>query len=222
MVSLILRDAVTATNIPRDTPAVAGYIDGIYVWSLADWALFPSAAKITIAVHPEHAADALDVESGDAVPGDIPGWIARFNQPARRAPTIYCSRSAWPACKAVVGEVRVDWWISTLDGTTDVPGAAVVQYETNGRYDESLILDPGWIATEVPDVATIGQKRATIFNFRVSAFGEWPPDQASVDAYAQKIADDYGNVEAVLTELLDVYKANGGKPLWRAQIPPPM
>lgn len=67
-------------------------------------------------------------------------------------------------------------------------------------------------------MATMGQKRATIFNFRVAAFGEWPPNQESIDYAAAQIADDYSNVEQVLTDMLNTYKANGGKPLWRDQI----
>ncbi|HEV3129606.1 MAG TPA: CHAP domain-containing protein [Solirubrobacteraceae bacterium] len=69
-------------------------------------------------------------------------------------------------------------------------------------------------------MATIGQKRADIENFRVAAFGEWPPDLPSVDAYAVKIADDFGNVLEVHQELLNDYIAGGGKPLWRSQLPP--
>lgn len=93
------------------------------------------------------------------------------------------------------------WW-----GTHDFDGIGV---------DESIADD--WFLG-VENMATLGQKRATIFTFRVAAFGEWPPNQAAVDAYAAEIADDYGNVEEVLTRLLDDYRKNGGHPLWRSNI----
>jgi hypothetical protein len=140
-----MRDSTRAGLIPPSTPVVAGYADGLYAWSAADWALFPNAVKLSIAVHPEHAGDILDVERGDATPEDIPGWADRFSRPPRRAPTVYCSRSAWLECQKAAGLRRIDWWISTLDGTTSVVGAVAVQFADFGGFDESVILEPSWV-----------------------------------------------------------------------------
>lgn len=154
---MIMRDSTRAGLIPPGTPVVAGYGDGIYAWSAADWALFPRAVKLSIVVNAEHAGDILDVERYDATPEDIPGWCERFDRPGRRAPTIYCSRSAWLDCQRAAGVRRVDWWISTLDGTTSVAGAVAVQYADHGGwYDESTILDPTWLGSFTQEDETVG------------------------------------------------------------------
>jgi hypothetical protein len=143
---LVMRDSVNASLIPTDTPVVAGYGDGLYMWSSSDWARFPNSITLSIVVDPAHQGDVLDVETGDAAPSDVPGWCDRFNRPQRRCPTVYVNRSNWAACRAAVGNRRVDWWVSTLDGTQQVPGAVAVQYTDTGAYDESVILDPTWVA----------------------------------------------------------------------------
>ena len=158
--TLLLRDSIDAPLIPRDTPVVAGYGDGAYIWSPAWkasggfpagvnwWDLFPAAVKLVIVVDAAHAGDVLDVESGAASPADVPGWCDRFNRPARRAPSIYCNRSTWPLVQQAVGGRQVDYWIATLDGTTAIPGAVAVQYIDLGAYDESVIHDPSWVGLE--------------------------------------------------------------------------
>jgi hypothetical protein len=89
-----MRDSVNGHLIPPGTPVVAGYADGIYAWSQDMWDAHPDAVHLSIAVHPDHQADILDVERFDATPADVPGWIDRFSRPARRRPTVYCARSA--------------------------------------------------------------------------------------------------------------------------------
>src|SRR4029077_21203424 len=199
---MLMRDSVTASKIPPLTPVVAGYADGLYAWSAADWALFPTAVKISIAVHPDHQGDVLDVETGDAVPADIPGLCTRFNRPGRRAPTVYCSRSAWPACKAVAGDTRIDWWISTLDGTQDVPGAVAVQYETTGAYDESIIHDLTWVTPEVPGM-DMNTARGIAYDLLAALLGygpDTPQITEAIEAYAVQIM---GNVEGGISGLIE-------------------
>ena len=149
--TLLLRDSINAPLIPKDTPVVAGYGDGKYIWSPSwldgsNWFdLFPASLHLVIVVNAAHAGDVLDVETGDATPADVPGWCDRFNRPGRRAPTIYCDRNTWPLVQQAVGNRRVDYWIGTLDGTKVVPGAVAVQYVDTGAYDESIIQDPAWV-----------------------------------------------------------------------------
>lgn len=220
-----MRDSVNAWGIPPGTPVVAGYADGLYAWSSVDWALHADAVRLSIAVDPAHQADILDVERYDAVPTDVPGWCDRFNRPGRRAPTIYCNRSSWPACKAAAAGRTVDWWVSTLDGTVDVPGAVAVQFTDVGPYDESVILDGDWAGVPAyPGLqsitapftggspVTLDAARALIWLFRVMLFGPLtlsePNAQAAVDGYASRIAGGE-NPEAVLTELLTVAQRDG-------------
>ena len=130
-------------------------------------------------------------------------------------------------------------WGANMGGTKDAGHVAIVRAvepltvaESNwnvplqpdvrvvSAYSQSGIIGYILPQQQEADVATIGQKRATIFNFRLAAFGEWPPDQASIDTYAGMIDDIYSNVEDVLTRMEQDYTRAGGKPTWRANLPP--
>jgi hypothetical protein len=170
MSELVMRDSITAADIPLDgLAAVAGYGDGPWTWSSQDWKRFDDAGvpALSIVIDPAHQGDILDVERFDAEPIQVPGWIRRFNRPKRRKPTIYCNRLTWrrgpgsPAITVVealhtagMDESYVDWWAATLDGTTtNTEGAVAVQWkgqdETGGHYDESIIMDSGWIGGDI-------------------------------------------------------------------------
>ncbi len=167
--TLVLRDSINAPLIPRDTPVVAGYGDGSWLWSPSwldgsNWFdLFPNAVRLSIVVFAPDAGDILDVESGDASPAEVPGWVRRFNRPHRRAATIYCNRDTWaPVVMALYTAgidpqgPAVDYWIATLDGTLDVGIVAggkrpvAVQVWDTGDYDQSVILDPTWVGLGPP------------------------------------------------------------------------
>lgn len=222
---MIMRDSVTAGRIPPGTPVVAGYADGNYAWTSADWAEHADAVCLSIAVHPGTQADILDVENGDATPQDVPGWIDRFQRPGRRRPTVYCSRSAIAAVRAATGAREFDWWAATLDGTTAVPGAVAVQYVDYGGYDESTILDPSWVGMDhLPTVVhhppnssgepvvNLETARVVIWIERLILFGPLalsePNAQAAVDAYAQRIVNGE-NPEAVLQSLFNDAQRDG-------------
>ena len=169
--SLILRDSITASDIPLGgLAAAAGYGDGPWTWSSADWARFDQAGipVLSIVINAANQGDVLDVETSDATPEECPGWRARFKRPARRAPTFYCNRITWPKIVNALGinaARQCDWWISTLDGTLDVyygqrgvappSGLRVVAVQwkgsaqTGGHYDESIILDSEWIGSDM-------------------------------------------------------------------------
>ena len=194
----ILRDSITAADIPTaNLSAVAGYGDGLYQWSAADWQRYTGVTQLSIVVDSSHQGDILDVEQGDATPADVPGWCDRFSRPHRRRPTVYCNRATWPFIRAAVGNRKVDYWISTLDGTTVVPGAVAVQYRDAGGFDESVVLDTSWLVS----MWNIDQKRAAVFPV-ILHFRSWPDSQQLVDKYASQIADDASNVEAVFTTIL--------------------
>ena len=154
---LTMRDSTNPFDIPLDNlAAVAGYGDGLYQWVSEGWARFqPPIVPLSIVVNPADQGDILDVETGAATPADTPGWANRFQRPGRRLPTIYCNRNTIGQVRFFMDGRPFDWWAATLDGTVDVPGAVAVQYcgaadsndpcRTTGHYDESVILDPGWI-----------------------------------------------------------------------------
>lgn len=196
---MIMRDSITAADIPVNTPVVAGYVDGRYVWSAADWDRFPNAVKLTIATSSQSSADILDVETGDATPAETPGWVDRFNRPGRRRPTIYCNRASWRAVQDVLGTRNVEYWISTLDGTEVVPGAVAVQYTDTGGYDESLISDPTWMEYNMTqDIA-----RGLVYDLRAALLGEGPSanEAEAIEAYvASVLANVEGGLSALITD----------------------
>lgn len=144
-----------ATGIAGEFPAaelVAGYVDGLYAWSLAEWALFPPPAEhVTIAVSASvNAGDVLDVETGDAAPDQTHDWIAMRRAAGLWRPTIYCNMSTVPAVRQGTGSLVLgrdyDLWVADYDGsTTDVyPLAVAKQYRTTGSYDVSAVYDDAW------------------------------------------------------------------------------
>lgn len=151
-------DSITATDIPADVPAVAGYANGLYKWSKADWDRFSTSIKVSIAVNAQfNGGEVLDCETGDATPDECPGWI-RMRQAAGLAkPTIYCNESTMPAVQRACAGLDYWLWIANygVPGTSGygkpkmIPGAAVVQYAdpaagSGGHYDLSTIYDPNW------------------------------------------------------------------------------
>lgn len=139
-------DAVTPGNIPASAQMVAGYIDGRYAWRAADWARFPGAVKVRIAVFAStNDGHVLDCENGDATPGQCPGWVSR-----RRAtgadPTVYCSLAAWGAvrnCFISAGVREPHYWIAAYPGNGPAlyAGSVAHQYADPGPVDISVVAD---------------------------------------------------------------------------------
>lgn len=124
---------------------VAGYVNGPYQWRPGDWALFPHAIHVGIAVRAYfNGGDVLDVERGDATPGEAPNWVLM-----RRAsgidPTVYCSLSEWQNVRDAFTHVHVPephYWIAHYDGTFDIPiGAVAKQFENTAGWDQSAVAD---------------------------------------------------------------------------------
>ena len=73
--TLRMLDSIHPANMPNGADAYAGYVDG-------HWPTFQTvkdrfgahAHVLSIAVFPSDNAQALDVESGDATPGQAPAW----------------------------------------------------------------------------------------------------------------------------------------------------
>jgi len=179
-------DAITPENIPTTAQMVAGYVDGRYAWSAADWARFPHSVKARIAVFSStNDGHILDVEAGCSTPANAPGWVVR----RRRAgvdPTVYCSLSAWPSVQAAFAAARVDpphWWIAAYPGNGPklYPGSIAHQYPNPGPVDISVVADywPGVdpkpvaakaapTATYPPTLATALRKAPTMILIRSS------------------------------------------------------
>lgn len=143
-------DSVSPGAIPVTAQLVAGYVDGRYAWSAADWARFPNSTHVRIAVFPStNDGVVLDVEPGDATPVQAPGWV-QMRRAAGVDPTVYCSLTDWPAVRrafAAAGVPEPHYWIAAYpgNGTALYDGAVAHQYAdppgSGGNYDLSAVAD---------------------------------------------------------------------------------
>lgn len=160
---------ITALEAHQPIDMVAGYANGLYAWTAADWARFPNQAHVTIDVRgTDIGADVLDVESGDATPADSVTWVRnKLLQKPGYPPVLYVNRSnitqVFNAQNAAGHQVGRDFrlWIATLDGTKSVPdmtGVTAIQYAsaamTKTNVDLSIVVDGAWKATAKPPVPT--------------------------------------------------------------------
>lgn len=142
-------DSVAPAAIPTNAELVAGYLDGPYAWTPADWALFPFSIHVPIVVDPAHDEGlVLDVETGDARPDQAPSWTAGRRR-AGVAPSVYCSLDTWPAVQAAFAAANVQpsyYWIGHWDGTTLIPAGAMAKQfadpaTSGGHFDLSAVVD---------------------------------------------------------------------------------
>lgn len=142
-------DSTTAADLPADAGMVAGYVDGLYAWSPADWARFPAATRVRIAVFADtDDGHVLDVEKGNATPAQAPGWV-RLRRAAGVDPTVYCARGSWASLSAQFTVQHVaapHWWIADWTGSPHLPaGASACQWAdsvlTGYHYDVSAVAD---------------------------------------------------------------------------------
>ena len=199
-----MADSITASDIaaafaPGGAAAalhldlVAGYVDGVFAWSDADWSLF-SCPKVRIAssagTSPQ-VAHVLDVENGDATPDQSVGWIKWARSLGLRR-AVYCGRNTWGVVKAAfdaAGEAYPDWWVALWTGTPGlIDGTVATQYadppQTGAHFDASSVADywPG------VDDMTPEQVQALI--------------DAAIAAYAQKLENiELGPMKGALDAL---------------------
>jgi hypothetical protein len=142
-------DSITARDIPTSAQVVAGYVDGLYRWSPADWARFPNARHVLVAVSPyTNGGHVLDVETGDATPAQAPNWI-KMRQAAGVTPSVYVNRSnvgaVLGACHAA-GVSGFGVWLADWTGAPHLAaGTYATQYShppfSGGHYDLSQVAD---------------------------------------------------------------------------------
>ncbi|HWY90667.1 MAG TPA: hypothetical protein VNY31_08350 [Solirubrobacteraceae bacterium] len=90
-------DSTAVSLIPRDAPAVAGYVGGFwptYPELVKDW---PHAHRLSIAISAGEDAECLDIENGDARSQDAPHWYRRQRDRGVPRPVLYASVSQVPA-----------------------------------------------------------------------------------------------------------------------------
>lgn len=148
---MLLYDSIRAANIPKTAQAVAGYDDGAYAWSQADYDSFPQAVikrHITVGYL---RGDTVDIERFNAQPSFAGPYIVNRLNAGIVDPWTYCDRNDQHACEdsmfaAGVPITKARMWIATLDGTQSVAQyrypIAAVQFANSvisgGPYDESV------------------------------------------------------------------------------------
>jgi hypothetical protein len=166
----IMRDSTKAADVPNvGTDIAAGYVNGTFAWTTAEFNHFPVHATIDVnGTHIE--ADILDVEAGDASVATAVHWVKTkhiAHPHIHYPPIIYCNRATlMPLFNAMVAaglHVGKDFrlWIATLDGTktvADMTGVTAVQYagqlQTKHHYDESIVYDNAWKTKSPPPTKT--------------------------------------------------------------------
>lgn len=84
-------DTITLSTVPAKSFALAGYTSGFWPTYLPLRAHYPQAHVISIAVTAAHHADCLDVESGDATPGQVASWVRADKAAGFPKPCVYSS-----------------------------------------------------------------------------------------------------------------------------------
>jgi hypothetical protein len=137
-------DAASPENVPSGVYA-AVYVNG-YAWPQDQIDRMSRVIRVSVerdALWARHAR-VLDIENGAGEPEDLVPFIQERRRLGFRDATGYVNRSNWDDCKERVSFAKLPclWWVSTLDGTQDVPGAWAVQYYggMHSPYDMSVIL----------------------------------------------------------------------------------
>jgi hypothetical protein len=222
-----------APGIARQFPnlaKVAGYADGRYAWSQAEWDLFPHADHVKIAVRADFdGGDVLDVETGDATPAQAPGWIARRHAAGLYRPTVYCSLSVVPAVRQATGHLILgrdyDIWVAKYDRSPAepaVPGLpaarfAAKQYESDSAWDISAVYDAAWPHRSPVHPAPVPAPSAPS-GTATAANVSWHPVPGA-DYYRWQWRDGKGVVRQGLTSetRAELALSGPGPHQWRAQ-----
>lgn len=174
--TMVMYDSINISQIPADATAAAGYTSGNWPTFNALRERFPHAHLLSIAVNASADADCLDVEMGDATPGQATGWIKR--QLARKVhrPAIYANASTMPGVLQAltasgIARSSVRLWSAHYDGLhicgpascryPGVPACDGTQWTKSalGRdLDESVLLDDFFATAPEPPVTIASLK----------------------------------------------------------------
>ena len=141
-------------EIPLDAEVVFGYCDGgESEWNstqIARWRAMARFALITNTNRP-HDARIADIEDGDMVPADAPGFIRARNEFSKQNDaTLYCNLSSLPEVVQEADKAGMPYWLWVADWTGEPRGGydlhtgrgtiCAQQYKTvPGKYDMSAI-----------------------------------------------------------------------------------
>lgn len=145
-----LYDSANPAAIPSGRH-VAVYATGRYAVQPHETRRFGRVLWID-AIGTDPGADVLDVEPGDARPGQVPAWVRAHAHRRHGLVRIYTFRNWWPAVRAAVRRLPwryrhlVRYWIADPTGREHmVPGADATQWKWAGdRFDRSKTRPRFW------------------------------------------------------------------------------
>jgi hypothetical protein len=189
---IIQYDSIEPSTIPSDAVAVAGYVGGSWPDYSQLVAEFPNARHKSIAVNASEDADILDIEAGDAVPSDAPGWFRRQKARGLVLPGFYSDASGMPS---VIAELHAAGifdgfvlWVAHLGPQPTPPfeqGAKAIQFTFNalGRnLDASACTEDFWSILPPPPVVN-PQHYDWFENAEWELHGEKVNERQTVEAY---------------------------------------
>lgn len=143
-----MADSVNVLSLPNGFDLYGGYDDGNWPDAAAIADRFPDKTVVRFTVNPaDNEGDCLDIESGDAVPTDAPGWTQRRRAAGHAGPLNYyseASRSAVVQAYQAAGVAQPKAIVAAYPGQGAVlqqPGDAGHQWIDRGPYDESVVVD---------------------------------------------------------------------------------
>lgn len=159
--TLLMFDSIYVASIPATgMDAVAGYVGGNWPTYKALVARFPHLPALSIAINASEDAQCLDVETGDATPADVPGWLDRQAKAhPGRTPILYTSASQIHAVRAAAGNRHYLLWSAHYGagehvcGSCGYPGADATQFADkgpNGEHVDQTAMTPAFLAAFAP------------------------------------------------------------------------
>jgi hypothetical protein len=132
-------DTTTVSTVPARPFALAGYTGGFWPTFRLLRRRWPSAHTVSIAISAREHAACLDVEPGDATPGEVVGWYWADRHAGYGKPCVYS-----------------DWWEYTHQIRPVLTGARINRsqvWEWDASYTGRPHIDPGFDATQWTDKA---------------------------------------------------------------------
>lgn len=142
-----MADSVNPQSLPGGFDLYGGYDDGAYNNVVAIKERFPDKTVLAFTVFAsDDFGDCLDVESGDATPGEAPGWVQQRRAAGHKGPLVYMSESAWLQVRQAFQDQKVTepgYIVAAYPGEGAIipPGAVGHQWIDRGPYDESVMDD---------------------------------------------------------------------------------
>lgn len=154
----IMFDSVDLTQIPKNAHAVAGYVGGEWPTDSHD-ALrkeFRQAFVVSIAVQATQRASFLDVENGDALPGQAREWMDESLAAGQIRPGLYSSQYTMSIIKPMLRGIprsKYRLWVAAPNGIGPAYkllkqgyGACQFDWHYLGRDLDASLCDP-WFFT---------------------------------------------------------------------------